>query len=81
MNALYMIRKLNPNRTIGGGGRLNKEDYQLLLNNNLLKLRAYSTDELCRITRDYLPSMWTKAAQIVIDERIAGVAKIKPDKT
>lgn len=76
-----MIKKLSPNRSIRSGRNMDKDSYRLLLSKAVLILRKYSTDKLYVIIRDFPSGRWSKAAQIVIDERIAAIPKFKPDNT
>jgi len=72
---MQMIRKSNPNRAICGRAYLSKEEYRLLLNKDVEELRAYSLEELYKITSKYQKGIRRTAAQIVIDESMAAFQK------
>lgn len=76
-----MIKKLSPNRRICSEHRPDKESERHHLSRAVSTLRTKPTDKLYEIIREFPRGRWTQAAQIVIDERIAGIAKIKADKT
>jgi hypothetical protein len=76
-----MIKKLSPNRTICGEHKLDKDSDRMHLSRAVSTLRTKPTDKLYEIIRNFPIGRWTKAAEIVIDERIAKLPKIKPDNT
>lgn len=75
-----MIRKQSPNRPITLGDRRVGSSNTASLYDVIKRMQKYDTSFLYKVLRENNSELWRKAAQLVIDERIAEIPKDDPKK-
>lgn len=75
-----MIRKQAPNRPITIGDRRVGSSNTASLHEIMMKMRNWDTSFLYTVMRENTNPHWRRAAQLVIDERIAEIPKDDPKK-
>lgn len=75
-----MIRKQSPNRAITVGDRRVGAAYTGSLSQIMKRMQKWDITFLYKVLRENSNQLWRTAAQLVIDERIAGIPKDDPQK-